>query len=50
VNIGRRYGLALEHQVLCGAGIFGNDTEDEPSKDQAERFPWKITWLGEHDQ
>ncbi len=24
--------------------------EDESSKNQAERFPWKITWLGEHDQ
>jgi hypothetical protein len=32
-----------------GSVVFIFD-EDEPSKDQAERFPWKITWLGEHDQ
>jgi hypothetical protein len=32
-----------------GSVVFIFD-EDEPMKDQAERFPWRITWLGEHDQ
>ncbi len=32
-----------------GSVVFIFD-EDEPSTNQAERFPWKITWLGEHDQ
>jgi hypothetical protein len=24
--------------------------EDEPGDQQPEQFPWKLTWLGEHDQ
>jgi hypothetical protein len=24
--------------------------EDEPEEDKRERFPWKLTWLGEHNQ
>jgi hypothetical protein len=32
-----------------GSVVFIFD-EDEAPQEQAERFPWKITWLGEHDQ
>ena len=24
--------------------------EDQPKKGEAERFPWRVTWLGEHQQ
>jgi len=24
--------------------------EDQPAESEAERFPWRVTWLGEHEQ
>ena len=24
--------------------------EDQPGKSESERFPWRVTWLGEHEQ
>jgi hypothetical protein len=32
-----------------GSVVFIFD-EDEPAEEQTEQFPWKLTWLGEHNQ